>query len=183
MAAGLWILLLAIFCVSNSALADAESPVGSTPAEWHLTDWMNSKPKRLSDLRGKVVLVRWWTAPNCNYCRATAPALNRFYKDYHDRGLEVVGVYHHKSNSPLKVSNVRKHAADLGFKFPVAIDRDWRTLKHWWLNDHDDGWTSVSFLIDHRGVIRHVHPGGSYVEGDADHGELKRMIEMLLRET
>ena len=60
-------------------------------------------PFKKKNLHNKVVLVRWWTAPGCPYCVATAPALNEFYKSYHRKGLEVVGFYHHKSTEPLNV--------------------------------------------------------------------------------
>src|SRR5207244_8534074 len=102
---------------------------GGEPAPaWGVTEWMNSGPLTLADLRGRAVLVRWWTAPDCPYCSATAPALNEFYRDYHRRGLEVVGFYHHKSAAPLKVSQVRRYVKNFGFKFPVAVDRAWRTV-------------------------------------------------------
>ena len=80
--------------------------VGKAAPEWHVTNWMNSPELRLADLRGKVVLVRWWTAPDCPYCRATAPALNEFYDKYHAEGLEVIGFYHHKAPEPLRIEQV-----------------------------------------------------------------------------
>ena len=67
--------------------------------------------------------------------------------------------------------------------FPVAIDRDWITLRKWWLNKNPKArWTSVSFLIDRNGIIRYVHPGGQYVKGDDDYIALKSKIEKLLTE-
>ena len=156
------------------------SVVGKLAPEWRLTDWLNSTPIALKELRGKAVLVRWWTAPGCKYCRATAPALNEFHARYAQEGLQVIGVYHHKSDEPLDVREVKKHADRLGFKFPVAVDRDWRTLEEWWLKDNERGWTSVTFLIDRKGLVRYVHPGGSYAKGDADYDELKKQIEKAL---
>jgi peroxiredoxin len=160
-----------------------EKLVGQKAPEWQLEHWLNSKPLKLEDLRGKVVLVRWWTAPECPYCAATAPALNEFQKQYGGRGLEVVGIYHHKSAAPLKTDDVRRYADKFGFKFPVAIDPDWRTLKQWWLDAGAGDWTSVSFLLDREGRIRHIHPGGQYVKGDADYDTMKRKIEGLLAES
>lgn len=64
------------------------------------------------------------------------------------------------------------------FRFPVAIDPEWQTLKRWWLDGHDRAWTSVSFLVDQRGVIRYIHPGGSYT--DEDMATLTSLIEELL---
>ena len=75
---------------------------------------------------------------------------------------------------------VRGWARDYGFHFPVAIDRDWRTLHRWWLDGHDRGFTSVSFLIDGRGVIRYVHPGGSLALGSADFDALRAKLDEVL---
>ena len=159
-----------------------ENPIGTKPPEWQVEHWLNSEPLKLSKLTGKVVLVRWWTAPECPYCRATAPALNEFYRKFHGRGLEVIGFYHHKSDEPLRLEGVKKYAKNFGFRFPVAIDADWRTLRQWWLNAGDRDWTSVSFLIDRHGLIRHIHPGGQYVKGDKAYAEMKAKIEELLAE-
>ena len=144
--------------------------------------WLHSNPLELSGLRGKVILVRFWTAPGCPFCAASAPALNEFYEKYHDEGLEVIGFYHHKSPEPLKVEEVEQYAGKFGFEFPVAVDYDWNTLRNWWLDGRERGWTSVSFLIDKQGVIRHIHPGGQYVKDDPDYAEMESKIKELLNE-
>jgi peroxiredoxin len=126
-------------------------------------------------------LVRWWTE-GCPLCVATAPSLGEFYTLFHSQGLEVIGFYHHKSDEPLDIGRVHRYARQLGFKFPVAIDYDWQTLKSWWLNSTQTSWTSVSFLIDRKGIIRHIHPGGQYVQGDDDYKAMKAKIEQLLVE-
>ena len=122
--------------------------VGSPAPAWHLSDWIHSPPLELSGLKGKVVLVRWWTAPGCPYCSATAPALREFQKKYGDEGLQVVAVYHHKSREPLDPAEVKRYGEKYGLDMPVAIDRDWKTLKEWWLDRGEKNWTSVSFLLD-----------------------------------
>lgn len=167
----------------GASLADL---IGKPARAWHAEHWINSAPLELSELRGKVVLVRFWTAPGCPFCSATAPTLNDFYARYAPRGLRVVGFYHHKASSPLEVDDVEHYAHLFGFRFPVAIDSDWRTLRDWWLTvpagKPARRFTSVSFLIDRRGIIRHVHPGGQYVRGDADYARMQAMIEMLCAE-
>ena len=174
--------LLAFLALLSSVAGAGQSLIGSKPPEWTLTNWFNSRPLALQQLRGKVVLVRWWTAPECPYCKTTAPALNEFYRAYHDRGLEVIGVYHHKSDEPMQLENVRKYARQFRFRFPVAVDPDWRTLRRWWLDTGERDWTSVSFLLDRQGVIRYVHPGGQYVKGDKVYAQLKKKIVELLAE-
>lgn len=103
--------------------------------------------------------------------------------DYRARGLAVVGLYHHKSRAPLVVDEVRALGGDrYGFRFAVAIDHEWRTLRRWWLDDHPRSWTSVSFVLDRRGVVRVVHLGGAYARGSGDGRQLRRWIESLLAE-
>src|SRR6476619_6768061 len=115
----LFAVLAALLPSMNTSAADPAwaKLIGQRPPEWRLESWLNSKPLTLSDLRGKVVLVRWWTAPECPYCAATAPALNEFEKTYSDRGLKVIGIYHHKSSAPLKPADVRAYAEKFGFHF------------------------------------------------------------------
>jgi len=176
----LWSFVIQAF-TAPTKLPVFASGIGSQPREWQVTNWINSAPLDLKGLRGKVVLVRWWTAPDCPYCKATAPALNEFYEQYRARGLEVIGFYHHKGSEPLEVSKVEGFARNFGFKFPVAIDREWETLHAWWLDTHSRGWTSVSFLLDRQGIIRFIHPGGEYVKGDKDYMAMKIKIEELLK--
>ncbi len=174
--------LLVLILVTFAVVAEDSPLVGTKAQDWDVNNWINSKPLELKDLAGKVVLVRWWTAPECPYCRATAPALNEFYSAYYEKGLEVLGFYHHKSQVPLDTEDVNTYAKEFGFKFPVAIDPKWQTLKKWWLNGDKKKWSSVSFLIDRKGVIRHIHPGGQYVKGDEAYATMKAKIEELLAE-
>jgi thiol-disulfide isomerase/thioredoxin len=156
--------------------------IGRRFEKWDVGEWINSRPLTLDSLRGKVVLIRWWTAPGCPFCEASAPALSEFADRYRDRGLVVIGLYHHKSDQPLTRSHVEEQARKLGFAFPVAIDPEWRTLRQWWLDKHDRGWTSVTILLDRRGIVNHVHPGGAFFKGEAGHDALEKKIKALLAE-
>ncbi len=171
------------FAAGTANLTAAAAPLLGQPApDWQLTNWFNSAPLAVKDLRGQVVLVRWWTAPQCEFCRAAAPALNEFHADFAHHGLRVIGLYHHKLRTPLDPQQVAELAAEFGFKFPVAIDPGWRTLRRWWLDGHERDFTSVSFLLDRCGVIRHIHPGGQYVKGDADYAVMRAKVAELLAE-
>jgi peroxiredoxin len=167
----------------SAPLNEGNALIGIRPDGWTARDWINSGPLALEALRGKVVLVRWWTAPDCPFCEASAPALNDFWRRYGSRGLVVVGFYHHKSSKPLSLANVKTQSRKFGFEFPVAIDPDWKTLRRWWLDKHDGGWTSVTFLLDRRGIIRHVHPGGAFFKGEPGYDLLERKIQELLDES
>ncbi len=183
-----WLFGLIGLAVAGAMAGEGQELIGKAAPELNLDHWRNSHPLKLKELRGKVVLVRWWTAPDCPYCAATAPALNRFHRDFVDDGLVVIGAYHHKSDDPLVPEEVAAWAQKFGFEFPIGIDTDWKTLEAWWLKGGTDRtgegrrFTSVSFLLDRRGVIRFVHPGGQYVAGEPDYAALKTAIERLLRE-
>ena len=164
--------------------------IGTPARGWEGAEWLDAEPVRLRDLRGKVVLVRWWT-DTCPFCRRSAPALNEFHQRYGARGLVVIGMYHPKPIRRLVTEElVRDGAKERGFRFPIAIDRDWSILSRWWLDGSPRRATSVSFLIDRRRVIRYVHPGPAFhrevLHGDdrprADFLELQGMIEKLLSE-
>ena len=137
----------------------------------------------------KVILVRWWTE-TCPFCSRSAPTLNEFHDTFEDKGLVVIGMYHPKPPGPRSQKALEKAVKRLGFEFPIALDMNWSILKRYWLAKGGHRWTSVSFLIDKRGIIRYIHPGGDYYNGkdktrtepQRDYDELKAMIEKLLAE-
>jgi peroxiredoxin len=162
------------------------APLGTTPPEWRAEQWMNSAPVTLASLRGSVVLVRWWTA-GCPFCSGSAPALRAFHRSYAPRGLHVIGMYHHKEPTPFDPKVYEETARRYEFTFPIAVDPEWRDF-HAWMRDAngatvDTGWTSVTFVLDKHGVVRHFHPGGQYVDGDPAHTALVGVIERLLAES
>lgn len=154
--------------------------IGTRPPEWQVSEWLQSPPLTIEGLRGKVVLARWWTGPQCPYCTASAEGLNALWKKDRDRGLVVIGMYHHKADSPLTHGHVEQQIQRLGFEFPVAVDSDWRTLRRWWLDAEPRGWTSVTFLLDREGRVCHVHPGGAYFPGEPGYAALEAAVEKAL---
>jgi len=167
---------------ADSKVSEGSELVGKPAEAWDVTEWIGSPPLTVASLRGKVVLVRWFTGTDCPYCGATAPALNLLHDDYAGRGLVVIGMYHHKRLEPLDRASVRGWMREYGFEFPVAVDHDWRTLKQWWLDGHNRDSTSVSFLLDRQGIIRHIHPGGRMALGTPDYAAMHSKIEQLIAE-
>jgi peroxiredoxin len=102
----------------------------------------------------------------------------------------VVGLHHPKSEAARDPSLVREAARDLGFEFPVGLDNEWTTVRAYGVGRIFKRYTSVSFLIDRRGIIRFVHDGGEYHPGaEPGHEEcgaayraLESAIETLLAE-
>lgn len=173
-----------------AVLLIALSMVTGKPApDWPELRWVQGGPLALSDLRGKVVLVRFFTDPDCPYCSATAPTLNELKRDFGDRGLVVVGFYTPKPEPrATSVERVRKVAQKYGFSFPVAVDDEWKALRRLWLDRADSGWTSASLLIDRKGIVRHVHPGGAFAKDSPepgarrDYAAMRDAIEALIAE-
>lgn len=150
--------------------------IGVPAPSFEFDGWLNSKPLSLEDLRGQVVLVRWWTE-TCPFCASSAPALRAIDAQYGPRGLTVIGVYHPKADrdGPLDVGRVKRAVAARQLDFPIAIDWKWRNgvLEDWWLTGPDRPATSVTFLLDKAGVIQFVHPGMEYHDpNDSDGHEM-----------
>lgn len=157
--------------------------IGDAAPPLRIRHWLNSPPLEIQSLHGRVLLIRWWT-DSCSLCEATAPALRDFQRKYGPRGLQVIGIFHPKPAGGADMERVRRAAQRLGFTFPVGLDSDWDALRRWWLDSGDRGWTSVSFLVDKRGVIRYVHPGGEYHQGqghEACNRSYREVEAMILR--
>ena len=149
---------------------------------WQVSQWFNSPPLSLDQLRGKVVFVRWFMGPSCPFCSGTAPTLRALHERYGAKGLAVIGMYHHKEQTPLDARQVEGWVKHYGYEFPVAIDKDWTTLRKWWLDRHDRSFTSVSFLIDKAGVVRRVHLGGLIKPDGDDIAAISADVERLIAE-
>src|SRR5260221_1931112 len=147
--------------------------LGQAVPEWPVKPadrWVQGGPLTLAGLRGRVVLIRFFMDADCAYCRGTAPTLNAFHGEFADRGLVVIGMYTPKPRPrAVTTDEVRGYVTAYGFTFPVAIDADWSALHRLWL-DRVPGakFTSASLLIDRRGILRHVQPGGIYAKDAVD---------------
>ena len=167
----------------------AAAVVGNPAPELPPLKWVQGGPLNLAGLRGKVVLIRFFTDQECPFCSATAPALNELHRDFAPRGLVILGLYTPKPRPrPTSVEDVRKTVDAYGFRFPVAVDDGWKALRRLWLDRSNSGWTSASLLIDRAGVVRHVHPGGVFAKDSADpqarrdYDEMRSAVERLLDE-
>jgi thiol-disulfide isomerase/thioredoxin len=132
------------------------------------TAWLNSRPLVAADLRGKVVLVDFWTYSCINWMRSL-PYVRAWAEKYKDRGLVVIGVHAPEFGFEHNVDNVRQAAKDMRVDYPVAIDNDfaiWRAFKNAY-------WPAL-YLVDARGKVRYHHFG----EGEYEQSE--RMIQQLL---
>jgi thiol-disulfide isomerase/thioredoxin len=155
------------------AAARAEDlPVrGEAPSFDGANAWLNSPPLTSAELRGKVVLVEFWTYTCINW-RRTLPYVRAWADKYKDHGLVVIGVHTPEFDFERDVDNVRQAVQEIGIGYPVAIDSDrkiWRAFEN-------EVWPSL-FFVDAKGRIRHVQLG----EGNYEQSE--RIIQRLLVES
>jgi len=145
---------------------------GPAPNFTGITAWLNTpggKPLSLSELRGKVVLVDFWTY-SCINCQRTLPHVETWYKDYAKDGFVVVGVHTPEFAFEHVVSNVRAQAAALGVRYPVAVDDNYAT----W-NAYDNEYWPADYLIDAQGNVRSVH------FGEGGYSTTEQLIRQLLQ--
>jgi thiol-disulfide isomerase/thioredoxin len=133
-------------------------------------EWINSGPVKLEALRGRVVLVDFWTF-GCYNCRNTLPALKQLDDAYRTRGLSIIGVHSPEFDREKRIENIRREVASLGIKYPVVTDNDYET----WQAYNVEAWPTV-VILDKRGRIRFTHIG----EGLYD--EQESVIKQLLAE-
>jgi cytochrome c biogenesis protein CcdA/thiol-disulfide isomerase/thioredoxin len=136
-----------------------------------LSDWINSNPTTLAALKGKVVLIDFWTY-SCINCQRTQPYLNAWYDKYQKDGFVIIGVHAPEFAFEKVPANVRQGVKDAGIKYPVALDNDFAT----W-NAYKNQFWPAKYLIDKEGQVRFTHFG----EGEYDKTE--EAIQTLLKET
>lgn len=158
-----------------SAAADPARPA-ALPVEGRLSDlsgatlWLNSPPLSAQALRGKVVLIDFWTFA-CINCQRALPYVRAWYEKYKDQGLVVIGVHSPELAFERKTGNVKRAVADLGLRYPIAIDNDFAI----WRSFSNQYWPA-NYFVDAQGRIRFHHFG----EGEYEHSE--QVIRQLLDE-
>ena len=133
-------------------------------------DWINSAPLKLNELRGRVVLIEFWTF-GCYNCRNTLPFVKSWHDRYQAKGLTVIGVHSPEFDEERKVENLRREVTSLAIRYAVVTDNDYQT----WNAYHVEAWPTT-ILLDKQGRIRWMHVG----EGGYD--EAERLIQKLLAE-
>ncbi len=143
-------------------------------ASFHLsvgaTGWLNSPPLTPSSLRGKVVLIDFWTYTCINWLR-TLPYVRAWAEKYKDQGLVVIGVHTPEFAFEKNVDNVRRAAKDMRVGYPIALDSDYAI----WRAFDNEYWPALYF-VDAQGHIRH------HQFGEGEYEQAERVIQQLLAE-
>ncbi|MET3495500.1 cytochrome c biogenesis protein DipZ [Variovorax boronicumulans] len=143
---------------------------GDFPSLAGATEWLNSPPLSPEALRGKVVLVDFWTY-SCINCLRTLPYVRAWAEKYKDAGLVVIGVHSPEFAFEKRPANVRKATKDLDIDFPVALDNDFAI----WRGFDNRAWPAFYF-IDAQGRIRH------HQFGESRYDKAEQVIQQLLAE-
>ena len=137
------------------SLGSAE--IGNPAPEISGQSWINSKSLTLAELKGKVVLLEFWTF-GCVNCRNIEPYVKSWHKQYADQGLVVVAVHAPEFSYERSLANVQRYVRERGITYPVAIDNDFAT----WNRYKNRYWPAL-YLIDKRGIVRYLRIGeGGY---------------------
>jgi cytochrome c biogenesis protein CcdA/thiol-disulfide isomerase/thioredoxin len=151
--------------------ANAELPVEDlTPSLAGAQEWLNSPPLSLEALKGKVVLVDFWTY-SCINCLRSIPYVRAWAEKYRDHGLVVIGVHAPEFAFERNVANVKNAIATLKIGYPVAIDNEYKI----WRSFENEYWPA-HYFIDGNGKVRHHHFG----EGEYDESE--QIIQKMLKD-
>jgi thiol-disulfide isomerase/thioredoxin len=163
---------LPAFCGDAARAAETPFTVAATQATAPdfvgLGNWFNSAPLKLADLRGKVVLVNFWTY-GCVNCVNTLPHVTGLYAKYRDRGLVVVGIHTPEFPFERSASNVQTALKRHGITYPVAQDNDSKT----W-NAYRNRYWPAQYIIDQNGKIVFQH------DGEGQYEEIDRTVARLL---
>jgi thiol-disulfide isomerase/thioredoxin len=122
-----------------------------------IQQWFNGEALQISNLKGKVVLVDFWTY-SCINCLRTLPHMNKLYEKYHDKGLVIIGVHSPEFFFEKNPKNVAKALTKYGIKYSVALDND---MKTW--NNYNNRYWPAHYLINQEGKVVYTHFGeGAY---------------------
>jgi thiol-disulfide isomerase/thioredoxin len=157
--------------VQQTPPAIVQLPIeGELPSIGGATEWLNSPPLTAAGLRGKVVLINFWTYTCVNW-RRTLPYVRAWAERYKDRGLVVIGVHTPEFDIEKNVESIRHAAQEMRIDYPIAIDSDYRI----WRAFNNQYWPAL-YIVDAQGHIRHHQFG----EGEYEQSEL--IIRQLLAE-
>ncbi len=181
----LWIVLLLVAVIwffTKSYQSETEEYVAGEVVEYSISSprqapeltgiqqWLNSNPLTLEELKGKVVVLDFWTY-SCINCIRTLPYLVEWDKKYRADGLVIIGVHSPEFAFEQKPKNVQRAIDRYNISYPVALDNSFAT----WRAYRNRYWPS-KYFIDHEGKLRHTH------FGEGDYAESETVIRQLLTE-
>ncbi|MBN3921699.1 thioredoxin family protein [Nostoc sp. NMS4] len=133
-------------------------PVGKSLPEFQgISQWLNSTPLSIVDLKGSVVLIQFWTFA-CINCQRTLPYITRWHRQYESQGLKVIGIHTPEFAFERDANNIKKALRQHQITYPVPVDNEYKT----WNAYENQYWPHI-FLADRQGLLQYDHIGeGAY---------------------
>jgi peroxiredoxin len=179
-------MLLRIGAAWLVSLALAATAVAQQPAEFKARppelearpaeEWINSKPLKLSELRGQVVVLHFWTF-GCINCQHNFPALKAWQNKFSEKGVTIIGVHTPELPRERNIDNVRRSVEENGLKYAIVFDKDAKIWKAW-----ENRWWPSTYLIDKQGFVRYRWDGEFNWKNAKGEALMRKKIQQLLAE-
>lgn len=170
-------LALSLACVAQAHAQNPSSGNVPAPDFEGVTEWINSEPLKLADLRGKVVLVHFWTfgCINCIHDHDKYLAWEKKYAN--NKNFVIIGIHTPETKAEHDINNVRAKVKEIGYQQPVAVDNDAKLWKAW----NNRLWPSMC-LIDKEGNTRYAWEGELAWQGQKGPQIMEEKLKELLKE-
>jgi peroxiredoxin len=178
MRASTWMATLA-FLFATPAIAQEPATFKAKAPELEerpASEWINSKPLKLAELHGRVVVLHFWTF-GCSNCQHNYPTLKAWQKAFAKKGVTIIGVHTPELEPERDIRSVRRSAEKNGLSYPIVFDKDARTWKTW-----DNRWWPSTYLIDKQGFVRYRWDGEFNWKKAKGAAVMRQKIEQLLAE-
>ncbi len=141
-----------------------------------VTEWINSDPLSMAKLRGKVVLVHFWTN-GCYNCVNNYVHYKEWQDRYADQDVIIVGIHAPETKGERDIERIKAQAEKNGLKFPIAVDNDMANWKSW----NNRCWPTV-YVVDKKGIVRYGWEGELNYQGAKGEETVRKIVDALLRE-
>ncbi len=141
-----------------------------------VTRWINSEPLTMAKLRGKVVLIHFWTN-GCSNCMNNYPHYRSWQKRYADKDVVIVGIHTPETEGEREIERIKEQAAKHGLKFPIAVDNDGANWRAW-----DNRYWPTVYVVDRHGIVRYGWEGELNYQGAAGEETVRKVVDKLLLE-
>ncbi|HEV8069964.1 MAG TPA: redoxin domain-containing protein [Planctomycetaceae bacterium] len=139
-------------------------------------EWLNSRPLKLSELRGQVVVLHFWTF-GCINCRHNDAAYKAWHQKYSGKGVTMIGVHTPETERERDPKRLKRSIEERGLRYPIVVDQDGKTWKSW-----DNRWWPSIYLIDKKGFVRYRWDGELNWKGAGGKAIMEKKIAELLTE-
>ncbi|MEH2295405.1 thioredoxin family protein [Nostoc sp.] len=147
----------------------AKPPAGKSLPEFQgISQWLNSTPLSIADLKGSVVLIQFWTFA-CINCQRTLPYITRWHRQYESQGLKVIGIHTPEFAFERDPNNIKKALRQHKITYPVPVDNEYKTWKA-----YDNQYWPHMFLADRQGLLQYDHIG------EGEYEKIEQTIRQLL---